>query len=607
MAASYTSWPLGILPSNTPENSPFKYVNNIITSSSANGVFINATKASTNAALLFNVPSIGGIFITNNIISTQYPDGTSTNQGASYASQNVMNLQSNDFALEALITQGYNSLVRGLFTQFGLVSNIITSMLAYGNTDLLSTSDTDIITQWPHDIYSNMLTINDAMTYSVRSLGIYSDDAINYANISEWRWIYPNRSRCQPPTTLNLTSMILPSMNITNTIAYPTGLFRWDILRFDFFNPAILLTSLDRNSLLDSNLLIENNVFTVVYDNVAAPGCILLFLKIAINYNDGTGSVDNNGVNTSRRVLNPTYTINDIEYPTVFRVGMEWLENFISIMTICSPVESPSSKILFYGGDLNFTLTQLSNSYLGCKRLYMWRLVHDLMVSRITNTNGTIHIVDSIINGDEIVSNSVPGIYLCLLSGSTDYSTLTPFSPFIPEPIWQNFWYPLSQFDNSNTTICSLTSVEIQAYLTPSFVNEGIPVNKYGVIRILVGDNDIPLQEVTSSQFSYSDPDFNTIPANICYSDTVNCWFPLTSYSVPITNPGTQVNINNYWLYLFIFIIVFCIVVFILYYIFKHKEIQAAEPEKVSHVPPPPSSSSSSSSPSSSSSSFPPS
>jgi len=589
---SFISWPLGISAGNIPFNSLFKYVNNIVSSSSANSTFINATKGATSASATFNVPTNNG-FIINDIISAQYPSGNPTNQGSSYAARNVMNLQDNDFSFAALTNQGYNSLVSGLFNQFGLVSNIITAMLAYGNTDLLSASDTDLITQWPHNIYSNMLTINDAMTYSVRLLGTAADTLVNYANISEWRWIYPNRSRCRTATTLNITAMLAQTMNITNTIAYPVGLFRWDILRFDFFNPNILATSDERNTLLVSStinggdLLIDNAVFTLIYDNVAAPGCILLKLKIPINYDDGTGSINEAGQNTSRRVINPTYVVNSVEFPTVFRVGLEWIQNFIPAMAICNPVESPTIKVLLYGGNLITSLTEISNSYLGCKRLYMWRLVHDLIISRIINNGGVnIAIKNTEANGN-ITSNSVPGIFLCLLSGRTDYSILTSNSPFTPEPIWQNFWYPLSEFDNSNTTICCLTSVEIQAYLTPSLSDELIPANKYGEIRILVGDNNIPFQAVAFNQFSFSDPNFNTISANTCYSDTTNCWANYNPTPPPTTNPGTKVTVNNYWLYLFVIIVIICIFIFLMYYIFYYKNNRDPPKEKITHVPPP--------------------
>ena len=346
---SFTTWPL-----NSIAAAPFLYVNNIISSSSANAIFIAATRGAGTTTSVFNTPTnTDGTYVINDIISAQYLDGTPTNQGASFAQQSVLRLQNSDFVINALTSQGVSSFAPGLFDQFSMVSTIILSMIAYGNTDQLSTDGSDLITQWPHQIYSNMLTINDAMTYIIRQLGEAVNNVGNYANTSEWRWMYPQRSRCITPTTLNIVGIIAPTVNPANNIAYPSGAFRWDLLRYDFYNSNIYNTALERNTLLNTGLIIDNSVFTLIYDNVAAPGCVLLMMKISINYNDGTGSVNDAGLNTSRRILNVQYTNStDNTYPTVFRVGFEWIFDFIDTMSLCTPVESPGNKALLYGGDL---------------------------------------------------------------------------------------------------------------------------------------------------------------------------------------------------------------------------------------------------------------
>ncbi len=619
---SFTSWPLGFNSGNVQP--PFKYVNNIISSSSANSNFIAATKGTASTTSIFNVPvnstisnSIGN-YIINDIIAAEYENGTATNQGSSFASQSVSQLQNNNFAFDALTTQGYNSFIPGLFDQFGLVSTIILSMLAYGNTDQLDIIGHDLATQWPHDVYSNMLTINDAMTYIVRQLGTAVDNLNNFANISEWRWMYPQRSRCITPTTLNIVSIIAPTVTPANNIAYPSGKFRWDILRYDFFETNIFDTSLERNTLNISSianggdLLIDNKVFTLIYDNVAAPGCILLRMKIPIIYNDGTGSTDGNGNNTSIRTLNESYINTNGTFPTVFRVGFEWIDNFIDTMVLCNPVEAPSSKVLLYGGNLVTSLQNIRNSYLGCKRLYMWRLTHDLLILRLNNTGSSINPVNTITSDGTIFSNSIPGVYLCLLNGTIDYSINSNISANsgndnistrantnfdikisknnvgvsnIVQPLWQNFWYPLSRYDNDGTTLVCFTSVEIQAYLTPTLSNENIKPNKYGEILILVNNEFVPIQNATFNQISYTDPTLNTIQAISCYNST-NCWASFNPY-VPPPNPNPSFGTDNYVLYIFIFIVIFCILIIIIYFVYKNYKKKPEKNVKTVVISPP--------------------
>jgi hypothetical protein len=589
---SFTSWPLGFTSTTIPSTSPFKYVNNIINSSSANSAFILATQGRATTTSIFNVPIGGtgnnlpptGSYVVNDIISATYLNDTPTNQGSSFAEQSVIRLQNNQFALDALTTQGYSSFVSGLFNQFGLVSTIITSMIAYGNTDQLDIIGRDLVTQWPHQVYSNMLTINDAMTYIVRQLGTAADNSVNFANISEWRWMYPQRSRCVTPTTLNITSIITSTVTPANNIAYPTGLFRWDILRYDFFAENIYATANTRNTLLinSGDLLIDNDMFTLIYDNVAAPGCILLQLKLDLNYNDGTGSIDNKGVNTSRRVLNATYTgSNGTIFSTVFRVGFEWINDFIDTMSLCTPVVSPLTKALLYGGDLITSLQSIANSYLGCKRLYMWRLTHDLLIARLNNAGNGITPVNTVTNEGIIVSNSIPGVYLCLLNGTTIYEANLIN---IPQPLWQNFWYPLSVYDNSGTTLTCFTSVELLAYLTPTLSSEGIKPNKYGEILVLVNGELVPIQNLSSNQFSYTDPSLNTTSAITCY-DSTNCWASFNPYIPPTNQP--IFNQGNYILYIIIFIILLIFITIAIYYIVQHRKDQPEKDVKTVYSAPP--------------------
>ena len=536
---SNTAWPLNFNLKN------FKYTNILITSSSVNSTFISATRGGAATSSIFNVPvsSTNGTGVNNylitDIISATYLNGVSTNQGTSYSQKNVLLLQNNTFASSALTSASYKSFIPGLFDQFGLVSNIITAMIAYGNTDNLSLSDTDLITQWPHQINSNMLTISDAMTYSVRQLGTAADTSSNFANIAEWRWLYPQRSRCVTPTTLNITSIIGPTINPANNIAYPSGTFRWDILRYDFFNSAIYETRNERNSFASViETSGENNVFTLIYDNVAAPGCILLSMKIPINYNDGTGSINKEGQNTSIRVLSESYIKNNITYPTVFRVGFEWIENFIETMALCTPLNS-NEKVLLFGGDLEITLREIGNSYLGCKRLYMWRLTHDLLIARLQNNGGIVSPVSSLSSDGILTTNSVPGVYLCLLDN--DNNNL---------PSWQDFWYPLSIYDINNSTVVCLTSVEILAYLSPQISDENIIANKYGLIRVFVNNELVPIQSLNLSQINNT----NNIPALLC-NETTSCW---KSY-----NPYVSTGIEPISTFKFENIILYCVITFV--------------------------------------------
>jgi hypothetical protein len=555
---SNTTWPLNLNLSN------FKYVNILVTSTSANSVFISATRGGASTTSIFNVPTstTNGTGVNNylvtNIIAATYLNGVSTNQGTAYSQKNVLLLQNNTFALEALNNASYKSFVPGLFNQFGLVSNIIVAMIAYGNTDNLSLNDNDLVTQWPHQINSNMLTISDAMTYSVRQLGTAADTSSNFANIAEWRWLYPQRSRCVTPTTLNIISIIGPTITPANNIAYPSGTFRWDILRYDFFNSGIYETRNERNTIANVNNedLFENDVFNLIYDNVAAPGCILLSMKIPINYNDGTGSVNKENQNTSIRVLNQSYDKNNITYPTVFRVGFEWINDFINAMSLCTPLNS-NQKVLLFGGNLEITLLNIKNSYLGCKRLYMWRLTHDLLISRLNNNSGIITPVTSISSDGILTTNSVPGIYLCLLNQNDENNNSIPL-------VWQDFWYPLSIYDINNLTLVCLTSVEILAYLTPALSDENIIINKYGTIRVLVNNEFVPIQSINLNSVTNA----TNVDALICNQST-NCW---NSYN-PFTSSGAEpatFDSNNYILFVIIGFIILIFVIVTIYYFYLY-------------------------------------
>jgi hypothetical protein len=510
------SWPIS-----TASLPDFKYVSAIILSSGIDTKYISATKGKVASDTIFTPSTASAAFFQ---------------PGESFIKQSVLNLQTDSFALAALNNAEYSAFVPGLLSQFGIVSTIITSLLAYGNTDNLDTKGFDLVTQWPHDSPGTMLTLNDAMTYSMRLLGT----DVTTTTISEWRWIYPNRSRCVNPTAAGLFAMISVDTTISNTAALPSGNYRWDMLRYEFFG---LSPNEITNSLLTisgNGDLLENNVFTLIYDPFVAPGCILLQLKDGLNYDDGTGSIDPAGANTSRRLL---------PAGSIFRVGLEWIENFISQLAICRAVSNLAVPALLLGGDLVVTLRIISSSYLGCKRLYLWDLFRSLATERLTVTGTVVTIKNNKLGGG--TASTDKGLFLCLLQDAT-------------APAWSNFFTPPTPdaFDLSYGTLVCLTSIEITAYLTPTLNSEGITENKYGIISIITDADSVPVKTV----------DLSTVPLTVdsaaCYSAS-SCWSkysPDTSlYKPPPTKSYTT-------FYIVLIIVIVIIVILIIYYLITSKE-----------------------------------
>lgn len=433
--------------------------------------------------------SINGLVRSFLSVNDTTLDIISDRQNYGFAAQSVISLQEDSFARSALTNANYTRLINGYFDPRGLVSNIVLTMMTYGNTDNLSEFESDIITLWPRNTEtSTMLTINDCMTYTVRQTT--SNNDISPENIAEWRWMYPNRSRCVEPTIDQLINI----MNIENVFSvnsiYPNNAFKWDIFRYDTFNINVLNSVRSRNALLLSNLALSNSTVDIVYDNIAVPGCILLFLKRNVIIN--------------QREISSTYTLDGIVYPTVIRIGFEWISEFID------------SNIISLNG-VSSTLRLISTSYLGCKRLYMWKLFYDLIQIRNQEQSST-------------------GIYTCSFDRNNDYGIQ-----------WDDFF-----ISDDKKIVGKLNSIEIQAYLNTSSVVQNIPPNKYGDIIILSRGNNII-----------------NLTALECFNDDM-CWFNYEN------TPSMASDVNqNYMLFyitvfsFFVIVLIFSFVIF--FYSFRNK------------------------------------
>jgi hypothetical protein len=457
-----TSWPLDV------QSDKFRLADLIIRSSAVSINYFNGI----NSITPVQARSIGG---TINIISN-------TNYG--FASDGIINLQNKDYALSALSTDNYKNFVPGYFKPKSFVSDIIKSMLAYGNTDNLSENDYDIVTLWPHSTnISVMITIVDSMTYSVKNLTTNTEN--NNLSIAEWRWIFPNRSRCTNPTTEDLSALIRINDIYRLSRLYPNNAFRWDVFRYDTIENSVPV-----NTLINSNILLGNSVFDISYDDIVAPGCILLSLKVDMYYFDGTSNIT-------------------IPNQTIIRLGLQWIENFISVMAKCYPIIGTvklEETVLEYGGNIIPSLYDIFNSYLGCKRLYMWKLFYDLLGVR-----------ESVYKD----YSNVSGIYNCLLERN---------NPDLSQ--WDNFFILKDPKVN-----IYLNSIEIQSYLTPELYSNSIVSNKYGNITLL--------------------PDNK--PAIECYLDN-KCWL---EYEDNTQEEDKKTNFT--WFYVIIILYIIVIVTILIY------------------------------------------
>ena len=465
-----TTWPLN---EKTPRDI-FALTKYIITSSTIGVEYFN---------------SINGLVRSIASVSDNPLDIISDRKNYGFAAQSVISLQEDDFARRALTRANYTRLINGYFDPRGFVSNIVLTMMTYGNTNNLSEFESDIITLWPRNTEaSTMLTINDCMTYVIRRTT--SNNNISPENIAEWRWMYPNRSRCVEPTADQLINIInIVNVSSVNAI-YPNNAFKWDIFRYDTFNINVVKSVRSRNTLLSSNLPLSNDTVDIVYDNIAVPGCILLFLKRDVIIN--------------QREISSTYTIDGIVYPTVIRIGFEWISEFID------------RNIIHLNG-VSSTLRLISTSYLGCKRLYMWKLFYDLIQIR---------------NQEQ----SSRGIYTCSFDRNNDYSVQ-----------WDDFF-----ISGDKEITGTLNSVEIQAYIHTSSVVKNIPPNKYGDIIILSkGDNMINLTALE------------------CFNDDM-CWFNYEN--TPDISTNDDKNYILFYVVVFsVFVIVLIISFVLFFYSFRNK------------------------------------
>jgi hypothetical protein len=497
---------------------------------------------------------------------------------------------------EDLLTVNVN-----MFNQTAVPSTIITTLLGYGNKENITSigipspptgiyadipvtnQDADVVAIWPHTAteaaVGPILYIIEAMTFTVKSYLTTTNLTPLLPNIAEWRWMHPNRPTCIAPTTNSLVvSLNTKTGNISNISTYPQNGLQWDMLRTDFFTSDIGGNMANLNSMVQNpNFPTSNTVFEIQYNCVTTPGSILLVMNpgITILYDDGTGSTKN-GLNTSR--ANITAPIGAAAVvPTIFRVGLEWLENFILAMRICAPVDQEGKTInvspLQYGGNLELTLRLLYRAYLNCKRLYLWRLCNDIMRYRVVKTSvGTNTSISPLAGGD------LPGVYMCLLDGKTDYSGVLPNATSIPEPNWENLYIQkYDQFGTNTTlvkdTLVCLTSVEIGAYISASFTSEGVPPDKFGILRILADPSGNGIRTFNVSQIDFTNPSVNTITGEACFEDQKVCWRP---FLPPPPNPPNTAapkgtNWGNIVLYIVLGIVIILVIVAIIYFLFFRK------------------------------------
>ena len=544
--------------------------------------------------------------IITGIIDNPNIDLTTVTLPTSMALQGLVALQNDATAQVALLPDDYFTINVNMFNQFAVPSTIVTTMLGYGNKEIINdnsppinpvtTEDSDIAAIWPHQSsLAIILSITDIMTYIVKSYRTRANLIDVASQISEWRWLYPNRPRCVKPKSKYLLNSLNPTTNIANTTTYPSGAYMWDMLRYDFFETTIR-NGLDTNNTLilnDPDYPMSNDVFDLRYDYLAAPGCLLLRLKVDILYDDGTGSRDK-GLNTSRVILKTQSNNGAATFPTVFRIGLEFLEDFITSMNICRTVEGKDNVPTFIiptraGVDLEPTLRFLYRAFINCKRLYIWRLFDDIIRYRVNRSNPDSTTAGTV---SPIAGGLVKGVYMCLLEGKTDYSNIEPNAVSLPNPSWENL-YVQKYIGGVKDTLVVFTSVELGAYTSASFTNEGVVANKYGPIRVFTDLAGFPQRSFDQSYIDYTNSQANTISAEDCVINT-NCLQPFLPTLIPTkttVTPPRGTGVGNIFLYVILGIVIIILIALFLYFILrkpkvKKETISIAQPYVIPRPPP---------------------
>lgn len=571
-----TNWPLGTPTVEGPYTSANAFTNVLIKSAPIDQKYIAMISGNPGTGTIFTSPrnSAGGFQkfnVITSLLDTATIDFATAPIPTSAAMQGLISLQTSTFAKSALLGTDFAALNVDWFNQFAIPSTILTSMLAYGNRDNVTSIndvfdnvtntrvDSDTIGVWTHQGNCPMLILTDAVTFTVKGYRTATSLTPFLATIAEWRWLHPNRSRCTNPTSPYLNAILQPNAKVTNTRTYPQGATKWDMMRYDFFETGIN-GSLEANNILildNPTFPMTNLVFDIRYDYVAAPGSIVFLLKARLMYDDGSGSVDKFGNNTSRVIMDPTVTR---AFPIVFRVGMEWLEDFLEIIQLGQVLDNDGIPLLTpplqMGADLRPSLRFLYRAYLNAKRLYIWRVWNDIARFRVNYTNSNAI--------TPITGGNLDGIYMCLLDGITDYSGVVVNAPSIPFPQWENMY--IQKYRNGvKDTLVVLTSVEISAYISASFVSEDVPADKYGLIRILVDTSNKPLRSLPLSSINFAIPDQGTIHAENCFVDTV-CWTrfnpPPAVVIPPVTKGTTPGNITIYVIAAIILVVIIVVAIF---------------------------------------------
>lgn len=599
------SWFLGTPKIRGPFTSTNAYSSIFLKSSPISINYINILAGGTSRSGEITSPKDGSNFqkynVITGIIDNTNLDLSTTVLPTSMALQGLIALQNNTIAEAALLPDDYFNINVNMFNQFAVPSTIVTTMLGYGNKEIINNNsspvnsvtneDSDIIAIWPHQSsLAIMLSVSDIMTYIVKSYRTITNLTDVASQISEWRWLYPNRPRCVKPKSKYLLNSLTPTTTIANTTTYPSGAYMWDMLRYDFFE-ATIKNGFDTNNTLilnDPDYLMSNDVFDLRYDYLAAPGCLLLRLKVSILYNDGTGSTGSTDkkLNTSRVIIKTQADNGVATFPTVFRIGLEFLEDFITAMSICRTVEGKDNTLTSIiptraGVDLEPTLRFLYRAFINCKRLYIWRLFDDIIryrVNRSIPSSVTAGTVSPIAGGLE------KGVYMCLLEGKTDYSNVVAGETSLPNPSWENL-YIQKYIGGVKDTLVVLTSIELGAYTSASFANESIVGNKYGPIRVFTNLAGFPQQSFAQSYIDYNNHEVNTISGEDCFINE-NCRQPfLPTLVTPKTEviPRRATGTANIFLYVILGIVIITLIALFIYFIVRKRRVKK---EVISEVDP---------------------
>jgi hypothetical protein len=379
-----------------------------------------------------------------------------------------------------------------LWTENGIPSKILGTLLHYGNTSTDDTTGADIIGLWPTakpaSLVSVISTLIDGLTANVNQLSAQSS--------AEWRWLLPNRPRAgvQPTPSALCASVTVKASSRTLS---PNGRAMWEIHRPDFYAQS-------SPQPLSQWIVDRSNLCVLSLDPVQAPGCLLVELLdrmlIATTVDVAVGAVVVNGIPAGSVNTTPTTTTTVVvkalrrssqittttQYylpaGTILRVGFQWLSAFR--LATSTWIGRTSTGLV---SSLLESLSTLSTTYLNCQRAWWWGVAQSIGVARLSSkskarSNGYVVNIDSSI-----------------------------FAPL---------WSAANPLPNQ----LGLTRGEIAGYISPKlYPRSDCDVDRYGVLNLV-------------------QPSGSVIEAAACYAD-VQCWPNLTPGD-PSMAPPSGLNRN---------------------------------------------------------------